>query len=895
MPLARLSRLVLTLALVLAPLVGWAGDIALTGTVTTKADGLSVPGATVTITGLGLTATTDPQGRFAIALPAEQAGKTVEVRVQAPGLPARSSQVKIEGATVTVDFALTLGFHEDVVVGSRASGAEAEKAVPVDILTREQITLTGASETSQIIQALAPSFNFPRPTLSDGADTVRPATLRGLGPDQVLVLLNGKRRHTSAHIPTSGVIGRGSTGVDLNAFPASALERVEVLRDGAAAQYGSDAISGVINIVMRSGKQPLTISGKTGMTQGSFRNMFEQDVRHGDGELTEGTASYGFNLGRGSVFLAGEYRNRNGTNRASPDNRDQVVAGDARNNQVKQPNHHWGDSEQRDVMGFLNASVPLNQDDTSFLYAFGGFARRTGSHGGFYRRALDNRNWPQIYPLGFLPTIQPVVIDSSGTVGVRGVKSLWFWDLSAQYGHNSFRFDLVNTLNTSLGPTSKTDFYAGTLLFDQILSNLDLSRQVDVGLAGPLNLAFGLEYRRENYRIEAGEPDSYRDGGSPNPFGGRAVPGAQVFPGYRPSNEVDASRNTVAGYLDFEGDLAKWLRLGLAGRFENYSAGGGNPEDDFGSTADGKLTVRIEPYKRVVIRGAASTGFRAPSLAQSHFSTVSTNFINIGGVVTPVEVGTFAVGSPVAQAMGAQVLKPEDSVNYSAGIVVNPADNLDITLDFYRIEIDDRIVFSGNFTGARIEALVLSFGATGGRFFTNAIDTDTEGLDLTVNYKVDMKDAGTLRLSGSYNHTETKLVGSIATPPQLSGLANVLFDREQTFRVTCGQPKDSLRLTGNWRIKRLTTNLRVNRYGPYCFATNTPANDQTLSPKWVADLELTYQKDKVTLGIGSQNLFDTFPDRLIPANSSFQIQTFPGTSPFGMNGRFLYMRASYRF
>jgi iron complex outermembrane receptor protein len=417
--------------------------------------------------------------------------------------------------------------------------------------------------------------------------------------------------------------------------------------------------------------------------------------------------------------------------------------------------------------------------------------------------------------------------------------------------------------------------------------NADVTRAMDAGLASPLNVAFGAELRRENFQIIAGEPASYSDGGSRDQFGGVAALGAQVFPGFRPSNEVDASRTSVAGYLDLEADLHAKLRVGLAGRAEHFS--------DFGNTADGKVTARFLAHRTFAIRGAASTGFRAPSLAQANFSTVSTNFITVNGVVTPVEVGTFAVNSPIARALGATDLKPEQSVNLSGGVVWSPTDAFDLTFDLYRIDIDDRIVFSGNFTGARIEALIRQFGATGARFFTNAVDTKTNGYDVTATYRLDLGEGQDLRLQAGYNHNETELTGTIATPPVLAGLENVLFDREQTLRVTCGQPKDNLRLTADWTRGRLGVVARGSRYGEYCYATNVVANDQTFSPEWLADLELAWRHDKVTLGVGVQNLFDNFPDHLINANSSFLVQTFPATSPFGFNGRFLYGRLAYRF
>ncbi|MFN2386164.1 MAG: TonB-dependent receptor plug domain-containing protein, partial [Thermoanaerobaculia bacterium] len=503
------------------------GDLVISGRVTAEEDGAPVAGATVTIETLGLTAQTGPDGRFTLTVPAAQArGQAMEVRVLAPRYQSRVASLSLNPGAVTQDFALGYSFQQEVTVGSRAMGAAAEKAVPVDVFTEEQIqSATGTTETNQIIQALSPSFNFPRPTITDGTDSVRPATLRSLGSDQLLVLINGKRRHTSALINVNNSVGRGSTGVDLNAIPAALIERIEILRDGAAAQYGSDAIAGVINIVLKDEANPLTVGLKGGTTT------------HSDGALIDTHALWGPAAGRGAVNFVGEFRDRSETNRAGFDPRDQVVAGDAGNNAVPQPNHHWGDSDAKDIMGWVNANIPINESGTTSFYGFGGWSRREGRHGGFYRRALDARNWPQIYPLGFLPLIEPEVEDYSGTAGVHGVLAHnLFWDVSAQYGHNRFDFNISNSLNTSLGPNippNKTSFYAGSLEFNHVLVNADFTREFDVGLAGPLNAAAGVEYRRENFQQFAGEPDSYRDGGFPNQFGRPAELGSQVFPGYR--------------------------------------------------------------------------------------------------------------------------------------------------------------------------------------------------------------------------------------------------------------------------------------------------------------------------------------------------------------------------
>ena len=871
------------------------------GTVTTRADGRPVSDAAVSIVGTGAAARTDAKGWYTLELPPSTArGSRLQLRVDALDLPPAILDVAVTDSSLVVNVGLAVRFTDAVTVGSRAAGADAAKAVPVDIITREQIASSGYTETAQVIVALAPSLNFPRPTITDGTDTVRPATLRGLGPDQVLVLVNGKRRHQSALVHLNGSIGRGSTGVDLNAIPVAAIDRIEVLRDGAAAQYGSDAIAGVINIVLKGGVARPNVTSTVGLSAGSFAGNEcaptglsctpGADIDFADGELADVAGSWGIAAGKGDVTIAAEYRHHNRTNRASFDPRDQIAAGDAGNNAVSQPNHRWGDPDTRDTMVFLNANVPLDALATRFVYGFGGVSHRAANSAGFYRRANDARNWPQIYPLGFLPVIEPAVTDVSGTAGIRGVWRKWTYDASGEYGRNRFAFTIGDTLNVSLGPTlppNKATFDAGTLALSQFVGNLDVSRRLAArGFAGPLNLAFGSEYRRENYQIQAGEPDSYGDGGVANQFGGRAAIGAQVFPGFRPSNAVEASRRSIAAYVELEGDVLTWLRLGAAGRSEHYS--------DFGSTVDGKLTARVQPDRRVAVRGSISSGFRAPSLGQSFFSSTATNFLNFGQGLVPVESLTLPVSSPAAQVLGAAPLEPERSRHVSAGVAFAPSSALDVTVDYYRIAIDDRIVLSGNFTAPPIALLLAPFGANSARFFTNAIDTDTDGVDVTANYRVPLN-AGSLWLRAGYNHTRTRIVGSIDTPPQLAGFESVLFDRIEQRRIECGQPADSLRVRGEWQHRSLAANVGLARFGKYCSFTANPADDQDYAAKWLTDVEGSYRRGAYRLAAGVQNLFDVFPDRNSTVNSFNGIQTFPSHSPFGMNGRTVYARIGVTF
>ncbi|HYC58617.1 MAG TPA: TonB-dependent receptor [Thermoanaerobaculia bacterium] len=873
--MSRLGRVVLFLSLIALTAAAHAATVK--GRVTLS-DGTPLPGVTITVDNQSVTAITDVDGNYSVTV--DGVGGAVRVSATLQGFQTKTATVDLGAGDAAHDFVLQVAFGQEITVGSRAIGAESEMAVPVDVIPQEQIISAPSTETSQIIQKIAPSFNFPRPTITDGTDTVRPATLRGLGPDQLLVMVNSKRRHASALVNANNSVGRGSSGVDLNAIPASAIESIEILRDGASAQYGSDAIAGVINLVLKSSEQPLTVVAKAGMTT------------HGDGQLLDLSMSGGWGIGRGVLFATGEYRNRGETNRAAPDPRDQIRAGDANNNAVAQPNHHWGDSYARDIIGFANFNLPLTEDGKQVLYAFGGFSNRHGSHGGFFRRALQAQNIPSIYPLGFLPLIEPRVTDQSLTGGARGQLATWYYDASVGYGRNRFEFYVTDSLNTSLGPNNnQTNFYAGTLGDDLVVINGDLWRGFDVGLAGPLNVAAGVEYRKEGYEIEAGEPNSYIDGGQLDQFGNRAPAGAQVFPGFRPSNEIDTSRNSKALYVDLEGDVLDQLRLGLAARYENFS--------DFGSTTNWKATGRYSPMKSLIFRAAASTGFRAPSLNQSYFSAVSTNFLRdpSTGQLAPFEVGTYPVNSPIARALGATALRPEESTNFSAGVVIQPLPNLEITADYFAIDIADRVVFSGNFTGARVLPLIQPFGATGARFFTNAIDTETRGYDLVANYQRGLSGWGRLDASAAYSHNKTKIAGVVETPAILAGLEEVLFDRIERRRIECGQPKDNLRLMQMWTYGNFTATARESRYGEFCSFTLLPQDDQTYGATWLSDLDFSYKWNQYTFALGAENIFDAFPDKNFPGTpqGNFGIFTYPSQSPFGMNGRYVYTRVGYTF
>src|SRR5438105_12692917 len=622
--------------------------------------GAAISQAVIVLEPGALRATSRDNGDYAIG---RVPSGTYTIRLRRLGYTAPATAITVsEGQTVVRDFIVSRAAVAltEVVIGSRARHTAADElAVPVDVFTPEQIQSQGTTETAQILSQLAPSVNFPRQSVSDATEIVRPFTMRGLSPDHTLVLLNGKRRHHTALIHYYGAgEGAGSSGIDMNALPASAIGRIEVLRDGAAAQYGSDAIAGVVNVVLKEGLFAPFLSADLGEYMTSKENPAALPDAGGsrpayphDGRTVDVNGGWGIPLGRGSLGLFAEYRDRQPTNRAGPDPTDMFVAGDAdavvdgnlvaKNNSIAMPNHHWGDGSSKDLMTFFNASFPFNPANAAAgVYAFGGYSYRQGAGFGYFRPPSSERNWPTIYPNGFLPKFAPDVLDFSGAGGVRGVMSGWSYDLGGTVGHNGFKYNLEHTLNTSLGPclttpcapradgvlgtaddpgiANKTGIFAGELKYTEAILSLDASHEYAAGLASPLNVAIGSAFRTERYAIGAGEPASYINGFHPAQDGSIAPSGSQVFPGFRPADEADAHRNNLGAYVELEGDLVPKLLANVAARFEHYT--------DFGNKLTGKLAMRLQPTQRLTLRSAISTGFRAPSLNQSFYSSVVTNF-----------------------------------------------------------------------------------------------------------------------------------------------------------------------------------------------------------------------------------------------------------------------------
>ncbi len=930
--------------LVAAALVAWAaprGLAAQAGTVAGRVvadDGAAVSGAQVSLVGEGKGSITNTRGAFLILnVPAG----TYTLQVQSIGYETNEVSVTVRGGeTVTQNFRVghmaVAVEGVAVTVGSRAAHSAADElAVPVDVYTQTEILAASPQlEMASVLQELSPAIFFPRPQIADLTSGVRPFQLRGLSPDHSLVLINGKRRHPTSvvHVFGAGAMGSGSSGVDMNAIVPSAIGGMEILRDGAAAQYGSDAIAGVINVQLRDDIHRPEIT----MALGQYR---PSDFAP-DGNRAEVSGSWGVGLGdQGTFVVSGMYSARGETERAGPDPRDQIVAGDAdviqdvdgdgvgevvtKNNAVPQPNHVIGDGATHN-MGFMyNLNYALGETQTHNLYSFGGYSWRRDRHSGFYRRGIDARDWPSIHPLGFLPHFRGDNADAMVVGGVRGFVGDWNYDVSTQWDRNRLDTNIYQTLNVSLGPCldtpcapgvdgvlgtaddpgipNKTDVYAGALVSNQLTTQVDFSRGVDIGAATPLTMSLGAVFRADNFQVVAGEMASWVNGWHPDRNGNIAAPGSQVFTGYRPDQEVSKWRSNVGTYLDMETDVSDQLLVAGAVRFENYS--------DFGSTVTGKIAARLQPTQQFILRGAVSTGFRAPGLNQSYYSHVSTGFRNDGsGNQVAYEIGEIPVASPEAKALGAEPLREETSVNYSGGIAWTPLERLTFTVDGYQIAVKDRIILTGSLEGPTVETLLAAYGAPTVKFFTNAVDTRTRGVDISGTYRHLLQDNAYLEFIAQYNRNSLKVTG-VHVPAVISEIADQVFDSSDRFTIENGRPKDratlrtryvngpfDLEFAGNYYGLQVSRQQEGGSLPDIC---NSPPSDLRCmangdvfldnGPHFIVDARTGWKiRDGLEIDIGAENLLDARP-AVVPQGFNFLgIFPFEDSSGLSMNGRYVY-------
>jgi iron complex outermembrane receptor protein len=912
-----------------------------TGQVVDADTGEPLVGASVQARGTTMGTQTDRDGNFTLTVPAD----ATALRINYTGY--ESLEQPITDGAMAVRMTSGLLLTEDlVVVGTRnQSRTKLETPVPVDVIPVSAVASeVGQVDINQILTYVAPSFQSARQAIADGTDHVDPAQLRGLGPDQVLVLINGKRRHQSALVNVNGTVNRGTVGTDLAAIPASAIDRIEILRDGAAAQYGSDAIAGVINIVLKNRANVLDGSVSYGLYSTDYERNYalwkagtvaDPTVHVNDGETVQAGLNYGFRLGtRGFLNLTGEYISRGATNRAGtytgqvyPRNGAGQIVDDSifGTNGLTREFFDMRIGQSKMTGGGLMYNLDYGFGSSWSLYSFGGYNAKQGEAAGFYRYpssiATGARNFASsvfaLYPNGFLPLIQTGIQDASFALGLRGLWGSWNVDLSNTFGQNNFDFTVANSVNYTQAAESpnnlQTEFDAGGLTFRQNTVNLDLSRQYEAVLAG-LNVAFGAEYRLDQFGLRAGEEASFRNYDT----GSGAAAGAQVFSGFLPTNEGTNSRNCLGVYADFEQDFTESFMINLAGRFENYS--------DFGSTVNGKLASRLKLGDVVSVRGSVSTGFRAPSMQQRFYAKTNTLFVSQGGTLVPIESGTFTNDSEAARILGIPELKEETSLNYSIGATARFLRSFELTVDYYRIAIDDRIVLTNNFTAAGDSVLAAQLAAANAgaaNFFTNAVDTRASGIEAVLSYgkryfggrhEVRFVLAGTFINNEVVKDDQGKPIVQASDVLIRTGQLNNYFNREDQSRIEVANPQAKVSGTLNYRVAGFGIMLRGVYFGPVeyldptinpAMPDNFPVNaftnaketlDQKFDPKTIWDVSLSYRFLRgLQLTVGANNVFDTYQD-VHRHSGNVSLGRFVYSrrvQQFGFNGRYLFARLKF--
>lgn len=880
--------------------------------------------ASIIIDGSGTGTTTNNIGEYSLTV---MPGKH-NLDISYVGYETQVVKVTVKAnETTTINATLIAGItdREIVVVGSRGVGrTKLSSPVPVDVISISQVIGNlGQVDLNQILNSLAPSFQSSKQTVADGTDHLDPAQLRGLGTDQVLVLINGKRQHQSALVNVNGTVNRGQVSTDLSVIPATAIERIEILRDGASAQYGSDAIAGVINIILKKKTGLLEASSSYGMYVTKYPKNYalfkllgkdeNPDVNLTDGNTFQASLGYGFKIGKGYLTLSGEYIDRKGTNRTGtytgaiyPSvngvNKDDSIMS-ARGTNRNTFDLRAGNSAMKSGAGFYNFAYPVGLNGE--IYAFGGYSKKNGNATGLYRYPGSIPGNAKIYadqvfalyPNGFLPQINSDIQDFSTTAGFRTKFSEWNFDLSNTYGINTFGFGVSNSANYtqfSIPGNKQTSFDAGQLKFYQNTVNADLSKRF--GVMEGLNVAGGLEYRIDGFGIKSGEEASYKNYDVPS----AASAGAQVFPGFLSTLGEDKTRNNIAGYIDLELDFTKQFMLEGALRFENYS--------DFGSTLNYKVASRYKFSEAFLLRGSVSSGFRAPSMQQKYYEKTNTLFISQGGSLVPVQAGTFTNDSKLAGLLGIPKLKEETSVSYSAGIASKPFEGFEVTVDAYLIDIKDRIILTNNFDGKtspQIKTILDNAGANTANFFTNAVDTRATGLEAVLSYNTKLGKgqllttslAGTLIKNTVKKDSNGKPIIHASEILETGGQLKNYFNREDQSRFEDANPHSKVSFSVNYKVDKFGAVIRLVRFGkvvykdggnpadPFspnivlnAFDGKTESTDQTFSAKTVTDLSLSYQvTNQLSLVIGANNLLNVYPD--IQAHSSNQSL-----------GRFVYSR-----
>lgn len=883
--------------------------------------GNGLDGASVQIMGTTRGTHTNEKGEFSVS-----ANKGEKLRISLVGYQSAEWDITSNNMNDIILESSMTELDQVVVVGTRRSNrVRTETPVPVDVVPISQTQFpTGKMDLTSMLNFAAPSFNHAKQSGSDGADHVDLGTLRGLGPDQTLVLVNGKRRHQSAFVSVFGTRGRGNSGTDLNAIPQSSIDRIEILRDGASAQYGSDAIAGVMNIILKKETGKLTGNiGYAAYYDDEYNTILSKDQGYHeydnklDGKTFTAGANYGLGLGDqgGFINISADYVSTGKTYRQDPSQ--------ALPFNIYRRTH--GDGSYDGLGAGLNVEYPLNNDASTNLYAHANFTSRETDAFAFTRRFGDN---PERFPTDangnliqvpgiimsdgagsfyYNPHIQTEIKDLAGTVGLKGkLGEKWNYDLSGSHGSNDFHFFGDQTFNAGLG-ADKTHFDDGGFKFSQTTANLNFTREIPSFLKG-LHLALGAEYRAENYELYAGEEASYANYNPDKPSG------AQGFPGYQPGDEVDASRNTFGLYADVEADVCKSLLLGAAYRYENYS--------DFGSTSNYKFTGRYKFDATTALRASISTGFRAPSLQQINFSSTFTTVQ--GGLISEVKIAPNS--SPITRAAGIPELKQEESVNMSLGLTIRPTNNLIFSVDAYRVKVEDRVVLSGQFSAddaslsQNLRDILNSLKVSYAQFFANAVNTTNMGIDVVLEYNHKC-DKGNLKFLFTGNAQKME-IDQINIPEELntseSNREYFFSEREQYFLIASA-PKTKFGLGLDYSWNRFSIGTRINYFGqvnllgygdfnslepqvPTDADENIRVRDEyNYRRRWVHDVFASVKiMDAAKIYIGVDNVWNVHPDLgFAPGAAGWAYNNETGgpwdAVQMGGNGRRLFARLSFSF
>jgi len=771
---------------------------------------------------------------------------------------------------------------------------------PIDVVSGEALVKTGRAELGEAIAKLLPSINFGTSSAGIGS-IVRPVINRGLGPAYTLVLINGKRRHSGTQITGAAGDTSGVNPVDMDMIPTSAIDYIEILKDSAAAQYGSDAVAGVINVVLK--KEPT--GGHVGLLAGR--------LYQGNGDLNadKAEADVGFHLGpKGFLHVTADARNRGMSWSDFPaTGPNWAPATNLKNAYWNGDGSHHGDPAIEAGNLSYNLETPFH--DVTF-YSFSTVGYRWTEEGNIYRKPNGLASFSMVFPSGYFPLNNTREYDLQVVAGGKGDVSGVKIDLSSSYGLNHLIQYSDSTINPSLGPTSPQSFnYLAGYQFEQWTQNLDLTHSFDVGLPQPLQLSGGLELRTERFKTYAGDPLGYENGGyvfqpgdqegDPN-VGKPAAVGAQAGIAIRPSDAVSLTRNVFSGYVDSAIYPTKAWYNDVAVRAEHYDDSGNN-------TIGGKLNSRIDVLQQLALRGTVGTGFRAPSLTQIGYAETDnrTNTNPLTGATGPSYSILAPTRSPLARALGAQELKPEESVNIGLGAVARPFDRLNITVDGYEVDISDRIGRTTALLGPAIAPALQANGYTGTEwvyYFANQASTRTRGVDIVVDWSRPLGPWGAVYVSAAFNYNVTEITKVNATPPALAALHGgptsnlVFFGRSVAGDLTVNTPRDKLILTGRWHAGPVRLTLTETRYGAYDWVRSQLASQDTYyGAKWLTDVDFTYMtKDGVEFSIGANNVFSVYPDKNGPGDpTSGSWEYYYGPAPFSPFGGFYYGKVAYNF